>query len=63
MSASLKDLFDFQKFAKNPGIDEEVAGTAGRYVVGQMGVALSDDDLMLNAAGEESIEQSDENLK
>lgn len=52
----IKELFDYQRFSGHKGLSEMVSDTAERYgIASKGGIELSDDDLMLNAAGEGEI--------
>lgn len=53
---SLKNLFDFQRFSPHKGLSDMVSEAASRYGISKsIGIELSDDEMMLNAAGEENI--------
>ena len=50
MEKKLKELFEYQRFAKNPELDRLIRQTENRF-----GTELSDDDLsFVNAAGDGS---------
>lgn len=54
----LNDLFDYQRFARHEGVGSMIDETNRRYgLPGSLGTELSDDDLMINAAGELNISE------
>ena len=53
MEEKLKQLFDFQRFERNPRLERMMAETRERW-----GTELSDDDLeLVNAAGEIPVQE------
>ena len=53
MEEKLKQLFDFQRFERNPRLEQMMAETRERW-----GAELSDDDLeLVNAAGEIPVQE------
>lgn len=57
---NLNDLFDYQRFAWHEGIGSMIDETSSRYGLKEViGRELSDDNLMINAAGEPNIAEED----
>jgi len=48
----LKQLFDFQRIAKNKSLENIIKATEARYRIGPQEYVLSDDELEIFAAGD-----------
>jgi hypothetical protein len=48
----LKQLFDFQRIAKNRSLEQIIKATEARYGIGPQEYSLSDDELEIFAAGD-----------